>query len=163
MANISEWGWPKKIIAVVILILIIWLGWRTFFGVNQATRAILDLPEMELELENADGELISISVRNGTPATTYVNVDPDVIRENVVYYTSNFPASATRIIRPVQTDLQIARFGPDGHIQEIYDVPADTEVSIVPDGRYQHTIMAYDGFFAEHGISVENETSIVID
>ena len=158
--NIKEWGLPKKIGAGVILLILIWIIWGQLFGVNQATQEILDLPEGTLDIVNNDGEEITINIKQGTSATTFADVDPEVIAETVIYHASPFPASAARVFAGAEVSYEVARFDAEGRILEIYEISANTDRTINPDERYQHTLMAPEGFFAENNISVENGSTI---
>lgn len=158
--NFNEWGISKKIIAGVILLLLVWLAWSTFLGVNEATQRILDLPEGSITIENAEGEEINISVKIGNSGTSFAGVDPEVIEDNVIYYSSNFPASAQRTFQEVSVAMEIARFDAEGEIKEIHEVPANTETTITPQEAYQHTLIAPSGFFEDNNISVENQSTI---
>lgn len=158
--NFKEWGMFKKIIAAIILLLVIWFLWATFMGTNAATQRILDLPEGSLTIENGDGELITFDIRIGESTSTFSGVDSEVIKETVIYHTSAYPASATRVFKPVSVPIAIARFDSNGEIKEVHEVPADTEMTITPETNYQHTIMASKDFFQENNISLENGSTI---
>ncbi len=158
--NFKKVGLKKKVVIIIILLLFIWLAGRMLFGVNQATRAIIQLPELEITLVNDDGEETKITVRKGTAASSFVDVDPDVIKENVLYHSTPFTASASRIIQPVGVPIQVARFDGENRIIQIFDIPANTEKRISTEERYKHTLVAVDGFFEENNISVEKGTTI---
>ncbi|MFW6279250.1 MAG: hypothetical protein ACOC2G_03575, partial [Bacillota bacterium] len=120
--NISEWGTSKKLIAAVVLVLLLWVVYSTFFTPNSETQAILDLPEGTVTIVNDGGQEVTIDVKIGSSATRFKGVDPEVIQETVVYITTPFPASAERTFEPVKAPLQYARFGGDGQIQKIHDI-----------------------------------------
>ena len=158
--NIKEWGLTKKIISGVILLVVLWIIWTIFFGVNQNTQTILNLPEGSLKIVNSDGEEIDITIRISNASTSFSGVDSKVIKENVIYYTSTFPASAKRKFKQVSIPIEIARFDKDGKIKEIHEIPAKMEVTIDPESDYQHTLIAEKGFFEKNNISVENGSTI---
>ena len=158
--SFSEWSIFKKILSLLILLLIIWLVWNAFFSINQATQEILDLPEGSINLVNNDGEEMTIDIKMGTSATSFASVDEEVIKETVIYHTSPFPASATRVFEGAEVSYEVARFDPEGKLMQIYEVAPDTNKTVEAEDTYQHTLIAYKGFFEENNISVENETTI---
>ena len=103
--NIKEWGLTKKIISGLILFIILWILWTVLFGVNQNTQTILNLPEGSLKIVNTDGEEINLKIKISNASTSFFGVSPEVIKENVIYYTSTFPASAKRKFKQVKVPI----------------------------------------------------------
>ncbi|MFW5976619.1 MAG: hypothetical protein ACOCQS_01595 [Bacillota bacterium] len=160
MAKISQWSLKKKIIYGVAVLILIWIGWSIFGGENKATTAVLELPDGQILIENENNDEIELEVKIGSNATNLTGVNPEVLEETVIYITSRYSASAAKVYEDIETDIEVAFFGPDGSILEIYEIPANSSETITPDERYQHVLIATSGFFEENDISVNNESII---
>ncbi len=162
--NFEQWSLKKKIAAGIILgafaILILSL---LLFRSNKATRIILDLPEGSIKILNMDGEKISLDIRAGSSDSTFAGVNPQVIKKTVLYSATPYPASAAKTIKDVSVSIDIAFFAEEGKLIKIYDVAANSEKNFIPEKQYQYTIMTYNGFFEEKGISVKNGSKLLPD
>ncbi|MFW6007197.1 MAG: hypothetical protein ACOC4G_09175 [Bacillota bacterium] len=160
MVNVAQWSLMKKIILGLAVLIIIWIGWALFLGENKATEAIRELPDGQLEIVNENDEEVQLDIKIGSNATNLNNVKPELLSETVIYITSKYSASATRIYEDISQDIQVAFFGPEDELLKIFDIPANTTQKITPEKRYQHILIAPDGFFEENNISVENGSKI---
>ena len=165
MASIDfrQWNVRKKIAAGTVVVAAILVLSLLLFRANRATRTILDLPEASIGILNMDGEEISLDIRVGSSDSTFAGVSPQVIKKTVLYSATPYPASAPRMIKDVKVSIDIAFFAAEGALIEIYDVAANSAGNYIPETEYQYTIMAYDGFFEDKGISVKNGSRLLPD
>ena len=160
--NIKNWGLKKQIAVGVSAILVIWILWSLLGGANAATQNILQLPEKTIKVKNDDNK-VSLDIRVGNSNSTYSGVNSQVVKNNVLYTASDYPASAAFEIKGVKVPIDVALFDGNGKIIGVYDVETGTEESFNPDSEYQYVLMAQDGYFTGKNISKENNSRLLSD
>lgn len=161
--NIANWSLTKKIISGVILLLVVWILWSIFGGVNAATQRILELPDGSVQIVNDDGKTINLEIKVGNSDSNFSKVSKSVVEKTVLYSGSSYPASAATVIEDVNVPIEVALFNGEGNLIKIYNIPANTKKTCNPDKKYQYTIMAAEGFFEDKGISLENSSKLLPD
>ncbi len=160
----GKWGFGKKaltgIVGLIIVGAIVWLIVGGMGGENKATREILNLPDGEIVAVNEDGSEFSFDVKIGAFDTKLEGVNPEVIRETVIYIASPSPRSFTRVYENIDADIEVAYFDSDKALFEIFQVPANTRGELSPSKEYKYSIIAPQGFFSDNNLSVENGTKL---
>lgn len=161
----KKWSMQKKaitgVVSLVVVGVIVWLIVVGTGGVNKATKDILNLPDGELVAVNEDGSEFAFDVKTGSFDTNLEKVDPEVIRETVIYIPSPGPRSFTRVYKNIDANIEVAYFDANRTLFEIFQVPANTRGELSPSKEYMYSIIAAENFFSNNNLSVENGTRLL--
>ncbi len=133
---------------------------------EQPTRNFQASPQGTVQLVNEDGteHLSTIRVLD-TPALRregLQKVRPEVASEKPVLYVYRVNTMVRHSFSDVRVPLEIAFFTEEGVLTEVHSVEPGTP-SLRPSERYRFALMAPPGYFAENGIGMDLQTSLVPD
>ena len=155
----------KKVVIIAVLIIVAVALWFIFQSGDPVTRAILNLSDSVITIETGTGERVELEVKlvDTVEARTqgFRGVDPEVVKEHVLYIPYPFPASVAHRTEDLKTSIDIAFFDSTGQLLKIFQANPDDGVGYRPEDRYQYVVMARTGFFAEKGIDEESKILII--
>lgn len=149
--------------ALVVLIVVI-VVWMFFFTKSESVKDYLEAYKAEIQVNNKGGDKTTLNIRVGDAGTGLTGVKPSLIEDGYpLYLASKYSASAGHHVGEVKVPIDVAMFSGKGNLLKICDVPAKTETTCVTETEYQYVIMAEDGYFEDKGVSLENESKLLID
>lgn len=150
-------------VAVAALALVLVLS---LFRVDSSTRALLNQPDRTVSVETAAGELVSLDVKfaldGEARADAFKGVDPDVVREHILYIEYPFPATVAHRTEGLNTPVDIIFFDAEGAPMGLFTARPDDAAGYRPKDPYQYVLMASEGRLAEMGVDERSSLKLTI-
>ncbi len=156
---------PKVIIVgVAVVVVVAIVLFMTVGRGDPAVRAVMELPEMVVTLETADGDEVQIDVRHAaTPdgrTAAFRGLPAEAMEDLFLYLVFPFEATAARSFENLRTDVDMAFFDREGELLQVFNVSSGSTDGYRPDDRYQYILIAKSGALADKGI--EEGSSLVL-
>ncbi len=141
------------VLAVVVVVGGFWL----FDDSRTASQAVAALPEQALRLQNAEGAVVELTVRNASSLErshcAFNCVREDVVQSTVLFSATPFAASAPITVERLQVPIEMIFFCGAGEFLEMRRFEPGEKELYAPERGYRYHLEAKDGFSAEFGIA----------
>ncbi len=162
----------RKVMLVLGVALVLFISWYTISANSETrtSRAFRAMPDGSVQVVNDHGDTITLQLKIAdTPdarSANFKNTGVQTIQENAVLLVYRTDSSERHNVRTVKAPLEIGFFRADGSLAHISRTRVGSNTSYGTTGaanRYRYALMAPQGYFAKHSISIDGGAVLLPD
>lgn len=169
--NLKNASLKTKIILGLVLLVLLWLLWYTVQvrSADYMPKTLKEMPRGSIQIVNDEDRTVTLRVLIADTAERrnagFKRAGENTVKNSLLFYSYPRETNERHRVINVKAPLEMAFFSEDGTLLHIAKTQVGSTISygVTGNTRYRYMLVAHDGYFNNHKITVNGESKLLIE